>query len=59
MMSVEPKADGEPIWKGLEGPRSLEGKLWLYDCPPLGKEILQRLQIFEDWRSCESRDAGR
>jgi hypothetical protein len=38
MMSVDPRADGEPIWKGLEALQSLQKELWLCQCPPLAKD---------------------
>ena len=38
LMTVKPRVDGEPMWKGIEGLDALEQELWLFDCPTLSQE---------------------
>ncbi|HJT30571.1 MAG TPA: redoxin family protein, partial [Pirellulales bacterium] len=48
LLNVDPKADGEPIWKGLENLQSLDWELSLWDCPPLAKDDFAKLAGFQN-----------
>ncbi len=48
LMNIDPKADGQPAWNGLERLQSLEGELWLYKCPALSKDDFATLAGFQD-----------
>lgn len=48
LLNVDPKADGEPVWKGLEKLQSLDWELSLWDCPPLAKDDFAKLAGFQN-----------
>jgi thiol-disulfide isomerase/thioredoxin/Leucine-rich repeat (LRR) protein len=43
LMSIVPRVDGEPAWKGLEGLSSLEDELWICVCPSLSPDDFAKL----------------
>lgn len=48
LMSVDPRADGKPVWKGLGALSSLKRELWLFGCPPLQESDFAKLADFRD-----------
>ena len=48
LLNIDPKADGEPVWKGLERLQSLDWELSLWDCPPLAKDDFAKLAGFQN-----------
>lgn len=51
LMSVKPRADGEPVWKQLEQLSFLESQFWLFGCPPLDHDDFAK---FAEFRNLES-----
>ncbi|WP_442481720.1 redoxin domain-containing protein [Aeoliella sp. SH292] len=51
LMNVDPRVDGEPIWKQLESLSFVKTELWLCECPPLGQEDMAKLANFRDLAS--------
>ena len=51
LMAVEPRADGEPIWKSLETLAPSLSDLWLFGCPSLDKADFAKLAQFRDLKT--------